>query len=151
MRSIHYLVVHCSATIEGKDFDAKDIDAWHKKRGWSGIGYHYVIKLDGAIEKGRPDSKIGAHVKGYNKHSLGICYIGGLAKNQAPKDTRTPQQKAALENLLIDLKIKHPKAEIRGHRDFSKDLNGNGFIEPFEFSKTCPCFNAYQEYQNLCN
>ena len=68
-----------------------------------------------------------------------------------PKDTRTPQQKAALENLLIDLKIKHPKAEIRGHRDFSKDLNGNGFIEPFEFSKTCPCFNAYQEYQNLCN
>jgi N-acetyl-anhydromuramyl-L-alanine amidase AmpD len=151
MRSIDYLVVHCSATIEGKDFDAKAIDAWHKRRGWSGIGYHYVIKLDGTIEKGRPDAKIGAHVKGYNRKSIGICYIGGLAKNLAPKDTRTPQQIAALKQLLIELKTRHPKAEIRGHRDFSKDLNGNGIIEPFEFIKACPCYDAYNEYKNLCD
>ena len=72
MRSIHYLVVHCSATIEGKDFDAKDIDAWHKKRGWSGIGYHYVIKLDGAIEKGRPDCN-------FNKLCCFLCQFSGVA------------------------------------------------------------------------
>lgn len=151
MRTIDYLVVHCSATVEGKDFDAADINNWHLQRGWSGIGYHYVIKLDGTVEKGRPDAKIGAHVKGYNKKSIGICYIGGLGENKAPKDTRTPAQKAALEKLLIELKTTHPKAEIRGHRDFSKDLNGNGIIEPFEFSKACPSYNAYAEYLKLCN
>lgn len=150
-RRIDYLVVHCSATVEGKDFDAEDINNWHLQRGWAGIGYHYVIKLDGTVEKGRPDNKQGAHVRGYNKYTIGICYIGGLGTNKAPKDTRTPVQKTALENLLIDLKTKHPKAEIRGHRDFSKDLNGNGIIEPFEFRKACPSYNAYAEYLDLCN
>jgi N-acetyl-anhydromuramyl-L-alanine amidase AmpD len=151
MRKIDYLVVHCSATVEGKHITAEDIDRWHKQRGWSGIGYHYVILLDGTVQEGRPEAKIGAHVKGYNKNSIGVCYIGGLSKNKAPKDTRTPAQKAALEQLLIDLKDKYPNAEIRGHRDFSKDLNGNGVIEPFEFSKACPSYNAYQEYKDLCS
>lgn len=151
MRQIKYIVIHCSATIEGKDFSAADIDRWHKQRGWSGIGYHYVVKLDGTREKGRPESRIGAHVKGFNKNSIGVCYIGGLGLNMAPKDTRTPEQKAELKELLCELKAKYPQAEIKGHREFSKDLNGNGIIEPFEFSKACPSFNASIEYQHLCD
>ncbi|MFY0714122.1 N-acetylmuramoyl-L-alanine amidase [Seonamhaeicola sp. NFXS20] len=151
MRTIKYIVVHCSATVEGKDFNARDIDRWHKQRGWKGIGYHYVVKLDGTIEVGRPENVIGAHVKGYNSKSIGVCYIGGLSKSLAPKDTRTPKQKTALYNLLCELKDKYPKAEILGHREFSKDLNGNGIIEPFEFSKACPSFNASLEYKNLCD
>lgn len=151
MRTINHLVIHCSATVEGKDFNAKDIDRWHKQKGWKGIGYHYVIKLDGTIEKGRPDSEIGAHVQGHNTNSIGICYIGGIDKNLAPKDTRTAAQKTALYKLLCDLKDTYPKAKILGHREFSKDLNGNGIIEPFEFSKACPSFNASLEYKNLCD
>lgn len=146
MRRIDYIVVHCSATIEGKNFTAADIDRWHKNRGWSAIGYHYVIDLDGLLEEGRPEWKIGAHVKGKNRHSLGVCYIGGLDKNKAPKDTRTKAQKQGLQNLIEHLKVKYPNAAVLGHRDFSKDLNGNGIIEPFEFSKSCPCFDVKNEF-----
>ncbi|MDB0601078.1 N-acetylmuramoyl-L-alanine amidase [Tenacibaculum maritimum] len=149
MRLIKHIVVHCSATIERQSFTAKDIDRWHKQRGWKGNGYHYVIGLNGAVEKGRPDWQIGAHVKGYNRHSIGVVYIGGLAKNLAPKDTRTHAQKYALQTLLKNLKQKYPFAKIVGHRDFSKDLNGNGVIEPFEFQKACPCFDAKNEYKIL--
>ncbi|WP_233860999.1 N-acetylmuramoyl-L-alanine amidase [Tenacibaculum piscium] len=149
MRKIKHIVVHCSATKEGKSFTAKDIDSWHKKRGWSGIGYHYVILLDGTIEKGRPDWKIGAHVKEANRNSIGVVYIGGLDENLAPKDTRTSAQKKALKELLKTLKNSFKDAEILGHRDFSKDKNNNGIIEPFEFMKACPCFDVKKEYKNL--
>lgn len=134
--NVKYLIVHCSATIEGKDFRAKDIDKWHKQQGWSGIGYHYIIDLDGTVEKGRDESKVGAHCYGHNSESLGICYIGGLAKDgKMPKDTRTEAQKAALIKLLKELKAKYPNAKIVGHNQFAK--------------KACPCFNATEEYKNL--
>lgn len=149
MRHIKYIVIHATATVEGKNFRAKDIDRWHKSRGWRGIGYHYVVGLDGTIEKGRPDWRIGAHVKGNNRNSIGVVYIGGLSKQKAPKDTRTPAQKQALRYLLKSLKKKYPEAEIVGHRDFSPDLNGNGIIEPFEYLKHCPCYDAKQEYKQL--
>ncbi|CAA0253986.1 N-acetylmuramoyl-L-alanine amidase [Tenacibaculum maritimum] len=149
MRRIKHIVVHCSATVEGRSFTAKDIDRWHKQRGWLGNGYHYVIGLDGTVEKGRPDWKIGAHVKGHNRNSIGVVYIGGLDKNFTPKDTRTQAQKEALCYLLKKLRSNYPEALIVGHRDFSKDLNGNGVIEPFEFSKSCPCFDAKEEYKYL--
>lgn len=149
MRKIKHIVVHCTATQEGRNFTANDIDRWHKQRGWKGIGYHYVVDLNGNIEKGRPDWKIGAHVKGHNRHSIGVVYVGGLDRNLAPKDTRTFKQRITLEKLLKELKRKYPEAEILGHRDFSKDINGNGIIEPFEFIRACPCFNAKQEYKNL--
>ncbi len=149
MRTIKHIVLHCTATVEGVNINAKDIDAWHKKRGWKGIGYHYVILLDGTIEVGRPEKEIGAHVKGHNKHSIGVATVGGLDKNLAPKDTRTPAQKEALVFLLKKLKAKYKKAEILGHRDFSKDQNGNGIIEPFEFMKMCPCYNGKEEYKDL--
>ena len=128
---VDYLVVHCSATREGQHFTAKDIDQWHRKQGWRSIGYHYVILLDGTVQKGRPDDQPGAHVQGYNSNSLGIVYIGGVAADgKTPKDTRTPAQKAALEKLLRELKAKHPNAVIQGHRDFPR------------VAKACPSFGV---------
>lgn len=149
MRRIDHIVIHCSATMEGQDWDVTDIDRWHKARGWRNCGYHYVIKLDGTIQQGRKESEIGAHVQGHNKYSIGICYIGGLGKDKAPKDTRTWQQKKALLKLLTELKLKYPESVILGHRDFSPDKNGNGIIEPFEWMKACPCFDAIIEYSDL--
>jgi len=149
MRTIKHIVIHSTATKEGVDFDANDINNWHLQRGWSGIGYHYVVKLDGTIEKGRPDWKVGAHVKGFNRNSIGVVYVGGLSEELAPKDTRTEEQKTSLSCLLYELKEKYPKAEILGHRDFSTDLNNNGVIEPFEFIKQCPCFDAKEEYKDV--
>lgn len=149
MRTIKHIVVHCSATQEGVFVSAATIDRWHKARGWKGIGYHYVILLDGSIEVGRPLEQRGAHVKGFNNHSIGICYVGGVDKQLAPKDTRTEAQKLALYCLLENLKEQFPSAEILGHRDFSKDLNGNGIIEPFEFMKVCPSFDAKKEYESI--
>jgi N-acetylmuramoyl-L-alanine amidase len=136
MRTINLIVIHCSATKEGKDFKAKDIDKWHKERGFKKIGYHYVIDLDGTIERGRQDSEIGAHCTGHNKNSIGICYIGGLDKDGKPKDTRTKEQKEALWDLLRILLTKYPKAQIHGHNTFS--------------NKDCPCFNVEETY-NIIN
>lgn len=149
MREIKHIVIHCSATKEGMFFDSENIDNWHKKKGWSGIGYHYVVLLDGMLEKGRKDEKIGAHVKGFNSNSIGVVYIGGLDKKGKPKDTRTDLQKESLKELLKRLKWMYPKAEILGHRDFSPDLNKNGIIEKNEFIKACPCFDAKKEYENV--
>lgn len=136
MRTINLIVIHCSATKEGKDFKASDIDKWHKQRGFKKIGYHYVIDLDGTVERGRQDSEIGAHVTGKNKNSIGICYIGGLDEKGNPKDTRTKEQKEALWDLLRILLTKYPKAQIHGHNTFA--------------NKACPCFNVEKEY-NIIN
>ena len=137
-RTIKYLVVHCSATPEGRVHTAKDIDLWHKQRGFTEIGYNYVILLDGTIELGCDVDKIPAHVEGHNKESIGICYIGGIDKNTLqPKDTRTAAQKEALKKLLTELKALYPEAEILGHRDFPG------------VAKACPCFNAKDEYKSI--
>lgn len=150
MRNIKYIIVHCSATAEGKDFKAKDIDKWHRQRGFTCIGYHYVIDIDGKIETGRPESQVGAHCKGYNSVSIGVCYIGGVAKDgKTPKDTRTAAQKDSLRRLLIELKRKYPSAVICGHRDMSPDLNHDGKIEPSEWMKACPSFDAKTEYKDI--
>lgn len=149
MRKINAIVIHCSATVEGQDIDIKLIDEWHRKRGFKKVGYHYVIKLDGEIQKGRAESEVGAHVKGHNFSSIGICYIGGLAKNMKPKDTRTAAQKNSLLSLIKGLKLRYPDAIVLGHRDYSEDKNKNGIIEPFEWSKACPCFDAIIEYKDF--
>ncbi len=149
MQHINHIVVHATATKEGENFTALDIHRWHLQKGWSGIGYHYVILLDGTIVPGRPEYWQGAHVKDHNENSLGVVYVGGLDKNGKPKDTRTDEQKEALNCLLYELKQRHTDAEILGHRDFSKDLNHNGIIEPSEFMKDCPCFNAKEEYKHI--
>ena len=136
MRKINEIIVHCSATAELRDFGAKDIDLWHKAQGWDCIGYHYVVKLDGTVQEGRPVERIGAHCKGHNANSIGVCYIGGLtADGKTPKDTRTAAQKAALLSLIRRLKSNYPGAKVYGHRDFAK--------------KACPCFEAREEYSEI--
>ena len=88
MRQIKYIILHCTATREGKAFTAADIDRWHRARGWNGIGYHYVVRLDGTVEHGRPEAQIGAHCVGVNATSIGVCYVGGLAAEVARLRTR---------------------------------------------------------------
>ena len=131
MRKITHIVIHCSATPEGKDFDAADIDRMHKQRGWAGIGYHYVVKLDGTVEMGRPLEKVGAHVAGHNANSVGIVYIGGVAKDgKTAKDTRTPAQKTALRTIVAEMRRRFPEAKVLGHRDFPG------------VAKACPSFDV---------
>ena len=135
-RNIKELIVHCSATPEGKDYSVDTIRQWHLQRGFSDIGYHYVVYRDGSIHIGRDESIIGAHCTGHNTNSIGVCYIGGCASDgKTPKDTRTAEQKQSLVKLLKELKTKYPQASIHGHRDFS--------------SKACPSFDATKEYSSI--
>lgn len=121
------IILHCAATKEGKYFDAEDIKRWHLKRGFKTIGYHYVILLDGTIQKGRKDNEVGAHCVGHNSKALGICYIGGLDSNGKAKDTRTDEQKEALYKLVDELMTKYniPLEKVFGHYQF--------------VNKSCPC------------
>ena len=148
-RRIDAIVIHCTASKPDKDLNVEDVRKIHKKKGWSDIGYHYLIRLDGRIETGRDVDLIGAHVSGYNAHTIGVCYVGGLDDNGRKVDTRTINQKESLINLLRMLRAAYPKAAIKGHRDYSPDKNGNGTVEPAEYIKACPCFNAIPEYQNI--
>lgn len=154
MKMIDAIVIHCSATRGGMDVRASDIDKWHKERGFTCIGYNYVIDLDGRVEVGRPLTMDGAHCNtagtsglSYNKHSIGICYVGGLDRDGNPADTRTPAQKMALVDLVYSLMQKYPTIkEVIGHRDASPDRNGDGEITPNEWIKQCPCFDAKGEF-----
>ena len=136
-RQIDGIVIHCTATKPDVDWTAADVRNVHKKKGWSDIGYHYLIRLDGRIELGRDVDIIGAHVEGHNAHTIGVCYVGGLDRNGKPYDTRTENQKASLLSLLMMLRKTYPKAVIKGHRDYPN------------VKKACPCFNAIQEYIRL--
>lgn len=145
MRKIDMIVVHCTATKEGRDVSAAEIDIWHRQRGFlmpanqpgtlRSIGYHYVIRLDGSIEAGRPEEAVGAHCRGYNSRSIGIVYAGGLDSHGRPKDTRTAAQKAAMLKLIAELLRKYPGASVHGHREFA--------------AKACPCFDARREYSGF--
>ncbi len=138
MREISKAIVHCTATPEGRHTTVEDIRSWHKARGWSDIGYHYVIYLDGSIHEGRPVERMGAHCKGQNKGSVGIAYVGGIDKKHLkPKDTRTKEQKESLIEILTELKHLYCDLDIYGHRDFS--------------SKACPSFDAKEEYKKISN
>ena len=135
-RNIKELIVHCSATPEGKDYSVDTIRKWHLQRGFSDIGYHYVIYRDGSIHIGRDESIIGAHCTGHNSYSIGVCYIGGCASDgKTPKDTRTTEQKQSLVKLLKELKTKYPQASIHSHKDFT--------------NKACPSFDATKEYSSI--
>lgn len=163
-RYIDEIIIHCTATKEGKACSANQINAAHKARRFSVykdakgriryIGYHFVIHPDGTIEECRPISKIGCHASGHNTRSIGISYVGGLDARDTDgrmiKDTRTPQQKASLIKLIKKLKGEYPTIKkVIGHRDTSPDLNGNGIIDPYEYIKGCPCFDAIPEYKDL--
>ena len=136
MRKIDKIIVHCSATREGVEYSVETIRGWHKMRGWSDIGYHYLVHLDGSISYGRDISKIGSHVKGQNTGSIGVCYVGGVETDgETPKDTRTLEQKESLLDLIKTLKRLNSNAVVYGHRDFS--------------SKACPSYDAKTEYKYI--
>lgn len=135
-RYINEIIIHCSATPEGKDYTTDDIKSWHLQRGFNDIGYHYVIYRDGTIKQGRKEDTTGAHCTNHNSSSIGICYIGGMdADNKKPKDTRTEEQKEALETLLKELRRIYKGAKIHSHKDFA--------------NKACPSFDATREYESL--
>lgn len=133
---IEKIIIHCSATREGDDtINTEVIDRWHKARGWNGCGYHFIVLMDGTIETGRKINVRGAHTRGLNSRSWGVCYIGGVEKDgKTPKDTRTEKQKDSLAYLLYFLKLLAPQATIHGHRDFA--------------NKACPSFDATEEYKD---
>lgn len=135
-RTIKEIIVHCTATPEGRVETVQSIRNMHKAKGWSDIGYHYLIGLNGERWEGRNVNLIGAHCEGHNSNSIGVCYVGGVDKKMQAKDTRTEKQKYALVALLNDLRKLYPKAKIYGHHDFNK-------------GKSCPCFDAKNEYKNI--
>ena len=146
MRPIKLIVIHCSATREDREFTEYDLDICHRRRGFNGTGYHFYIRKNGDIKSTRPLERIGAHTRGFNKESIGICYEGGLDGHGCPADTRTPEQRAALRLLVHQLFETFPGSRVCGHRDLSPDRNGNGEIEPEEWIKACPCFEVKAEF-----
>lgn len=122
MNTITHIVIHYSATYEDQNLTVKDIDKMHKARGWKGVGYHYVIRRDGKVEVGRPETQVGAHVGGQNSGKLGICAIGGLNRATGPNkgvDNRTKAQIESQIKLIRDILKRHPKAKVVGHRDLA--------------------------------
>ena len=147
--STDLIVVHCSATKASADIGVRDITQWHIQRGFDTVGYHYVIRRNGELETGRPESAIGAHVRGHNSNSIGICLAGGVDANNKPENNFTPEQFVSLEALLRRLKERYPQARILGHRDLSPDKNSDGKITPNEFIKACPSFDVAQWLMDL--
>ena len=139
-RNIKEIIVHCTATKEGVNQTVEQIKKYHTAkppmgRGWSDIGYHYIVYLDGSIHEGRNVNIAGAHCTNHNVNSIGVVYVGGLDSKGNAKDTRTPAQKEGLLKLLKELKKLYPKATIHGHREYA--------------NKACPCFDAKNEYKNI--
>ena len=141
MRKIKKIIVHCSATKASQDIDASAIRDWHTEgNGWSDIGYHFVIKRDGTLEQGRNVKDSGAHCKGYNSTSIGICLVGGMSDNHDNHEGHdkalqaefnfTLEQMTELRRLVVDLQKEYPDATLHGHNEFS--------------SKACPCFDVKQ-------
>lgn len=129
MRKIEKIIIHCTATPEGREVTVGEVRCWHRARGFRTIGYHYLIGLDGTIHAGRPEAETGAHCLGQNARSIGVCYVGGLDRGTLkPKDTRTAAQRESLRNLVATLRKRYPGATVHGHREFA--------------AKACPCFDV---------
>jgi N-acetylmuramoyl-L-alanine amidase len=135
VRELKRIILHCTATREGEQLDVSQIDKWHRDRGWSEIGYHYVLYTDGTIATGRDIRKKGAHVKGHNHDSVGVAYVGGLDNNLVPQDTMTMQQEMAFLHLVNSLRVVFGDLSVHGHNEFS--------------SKACPSFNVQEKYKFL--
>lgn len=150
MRTITLIILHCSGTRADRRYSMEQCRDDHiRNRKWKDIGYHYYIERDGTLKNGRPEKEQGAHCNDRNRHSIGVCYEGGLDSHGEPADTRTTAQKHTLWKLLSELHIRYPNAIILGHRDMSPDRNGDGCITPEEYLKQCPCFDAMVDYAAL--
>lgn len=148
-RAVHTLVWHCTATPEGKEFTRAQIKAMHLLRGFTDIGYHKIIHLDGRVSEGRSEDKEGAHVSGHNRGTLGYSYVGGVDGAGRAKDTRTTAQRATMIRLTKEAISRYRLRLVLGHRDLSSDRDHDGVVEPWEWVKVCPCFDAAKEYGSL--
>ena len=126
------IIIHCAATRPDQNIDAREIDRWHRQRGWLKIGYHFVIKQDGTIEIGRNIDEVGAHARGHNSYSIGICLVGGIDDLSQPSDDYSDEQWTMLRLLIDGLVKKYPGVKLLGHNDIS--------------SKACPSFNVVDWY-----
>ena len=137
MRDINEIIVHCSATPEGRDIDADTIRRWHVEgRGWSDIGYHFVVLLDGTVEAGRPLERAGAHVKGRNRNSIGLCYVGGVGRDgKAAKDTMNRAQEQSMLNLITALRAVYGDVPVTGHNKYA--------------AKACPSFQVDEKWPDI--
>jgi len=135
MRLLNRIILHCTATRVGEELDVSQIDKWHKDRGFSEIGYHYVIYANGTIATGRDIRKKGAHVKGHNHDSVGVAYVGGLDNNLVPQDTMTMQQELAFLHLVNSLRVVFGDLSVHGHNEYS--------------NKACPSFEVQEKYKFL--
>lgn len=133
---VRYIVIHCAATKPSMDIGAAEIDQWHRRQGWNEIGYHRVIRRDGRIEHGRPFTVPGAHVRGHNGHSVGICLVGGVKESdgKTPENNFTEEQFITLRVLVRQVKLMFPKAEVVGHRN----------LDP---KKACPSFDVVDYFE----
>lgn len=129
------IILHCTASVEGVDYTIPAIHNYHLSKGWAGIGYNYVIDINGLVWEGRPEDCVGAHVSGHNSKSIGVCYVGGLDKNKKAKDTRNAKQLKSMVELCRYLHQKYPKATFHGHYDFD--------------NKACPCFNVKEWIESI--
>lgn len=116
MRNINYIILHSTATKASQDIGVDEVRQWHLARGWQDIGYHYLVRRNGSIERGRPIEQVGAHVRGHNDDSIGVVYVGGLGDDGTPEDTRTSAQRIVLRLLLGWLRLRH-NAELKGHKE----------------------------------
>lgn len=129
-----YIVIHCSQTRPSQKIGVKEIDRWHRERGWLKVGYARVIKRDGTVEQGREDEELQAHVKNYNHISTSVCVVGGAKEEnwKLGEDNFTSEEWESLKKVLEELVIKYPEARIVGHYELDE-------------RKTCPNFNV-REY-----
>ena len=133
MRALKRIILHCTATPEGKHFDVATIRRWHvKDRGWKDIGYHYVIYIDGSVHEGRPIEQAGAHTSGHNADSIGITYVGGCDSKMKAKDTLNEAQETAMVNLIKALREQHGELSLHGHNEFA--------------AKACPSFKVKDKF-----
>lgn len=149
MRTIDSIIIHCSATPNGRPLSVDTIRSWHKDRGFEDIGYHYVILVDGSVANGRPVEQVGAHCLGWNARSIGICMVGGVAGPDAKNPGQySPAQWSSLVRLIEDLRSKYSINIILGHRDTSPDKNKDGVVTSDEWIKLCPSFDVHEWLMN---
>lgn len=139
-----YIVWHCSATPPSMDIGSAQIDIMHKAKKWDGIGYGMVVRRDGRLEMGEDLKKAGAHVKGLNRVSVGICMIGGVDEDGNAENNFTDEQWKAAKHVYEFFTLLYPTAKHVGHRDLSPDLNSDGRVQRHEFLKDCPCYSVQQ-------
>lgn len=135
MRKLTRIILHCTATPDGRHVDVDTIRSWHRKRGWSDIGYHYVIYLDGSVHAGRDVARIGAHVAGHNADTIGVVYVGGTDAWGKAKDTMNDAQQTAVVNLVKHLRDQYGPLTLHGHNEYA--------------AKACPSFNVKHKFEWL--